>query len=115
MQLNSSVREHGEIVITSGSSLTIENAAEFSRVIREALHTSKNVVIEFEPTVEMDITCIQILCAACKSAAQVGVSFSYAGVQPQALIDLFTACGAERHAVCKYNNDASCIWFGGAS
>lgn len=114
MPLNSSIRETGEIIITSGARLTIENAADFSRIVREALEASKKVAIEFEPTVEIDITGVQILCSACKSAAAAGSSFSYHGPQPSALANVIISSGAERHAVCKHNNDSTCIWFGGA-
>lgn len=114
MTLNSSVRENGDIIITSGDRLTIETSAEFSRILRDALEASKNVEIEFEPTVEIDVTAVQILCSACKSAAQSGNVFSYHGPQPQALADIITSSGAERYAACKYNNKSTCIWFGGA-
>ena len=115
MSLNSSVRENGEIIVTSGDRLTIENAAEFSRLIHEALEVAHVVAVEFEPTVEIDITGIQILCSACKSAANSGKIFSYHGSQPQALADIIKNSGAERHAACKHNNDSNCIWFGGTN
>ncbi|MHB8056841.1 MAG: STAS domain-containing protein [Desulfuromonadaceae bacterium] len=115
MALNSSCRADGEIIITSGDRLTIENAADFARIIREALEASHNVALEFKPTVEIDITGVQILCSACKSAATGGAILSYKGPRPQGLADMTAASGAERNAVCKHNNDSSCIWFGGAS
>lgn len=115
MPLNSSVRENGEIIVTSGDRLTIENSAEFSRIIREALEVSHHVAVEFSPAVEIDITGLQILCSACKSAANSGKIFLYQGLQPQALTDIITSSGSERRAVCKHNNDSTCIWFGGAN
>lgn len=113
MPLNSSVRENGEIIITSGDRLTIENAADFSRIVREALEASDNVLIEFEPEVAIDITGVQVLCSACKSAALSGKVLAYHGPQPAGLTEIITASGAERHGVCKHNNDSNCIWFGG--
>ena len=115
MPLNSSVRETGEIIVTSGSSLTIETAAEFSRIVREALAASNSVAVEFEPAVEFDITGLQILCSACKSAARSGKTFTYRGLKPQALTDLIATSGAERHVACKHNNNTTCDWFGGAN
>ena len=115
MSLNSSIRENGETIVTSGDRLTIENAAEFSRIMGEALEASTKVAIEFEPAVEIDITGVQILCSACKSASKSGKTFSFNGPQPQTLTDIITTCGAERHAVCKHNNDSTCIWFGGVN
>lgn len=115
MPLNSSVRESGEVVITSGDRLTIENAADLSRIIRESLDMASVVQIEFEPAVEIDITGVQIICSACRSAAQIGKIFSFHGPQPQSLTDIIAVCGAERNAICKHNNDSTCIWFGGAN
>lgn len=115
MPLNSSVRENGEVIVTSGERLTIETAGEFSRVVREALEVSKDVALEFEPAVEIDLTGVQILCSACKSASRSGKTFSYHGPQPSALAAIITSSGAERHAVCRHNNGSTCIWFGGAN
>ena len=115
MPLNSSVRENGEIIVTSGTRLTIENASELSRIIREALEATHLVAVEFDPEVEIDITGVQILCSACKSAANSGKVFSYHGPQPKALADIISSSGAERHAVCKHNNNSPCIWFGGTN
>ncbi|MEI6704506.1 MAG: STAS domain-containing protein, partial [Deltaproteobacteria bacterium] len=75
---------------------------------------SRDVSIEFEPEVEIDITGVQILCSGCKSAANSGKTFSYHGPQPQALTDIIVTSGSERHAVCKHNNGSTCIWFGGS-
>jgi anti-anti-sigma regulatory factor len=113
MALNSLCRENVEIIISSGDRLTIENAGVFLQLAREALEVSKSVLVEFEPDVVFDITGLQIICSACKSAAAGGKSFWYRGPQPQGLADIINACGAERHAVCKYNYDSDCIWFGG--
>ena len=115
MQLNSSARESGQIIITSGDRLTIETAAEFSRIFREAFETSNNVAIEFDPAVAIDITGVQILCSACRSAARSGKALTFHGPRPQALTSIIASIGAERHSVCKDNNDSTCIWFGGAT
>lgn len=114
MPLNSSCRANGDIIISSGDRLTIENAVDFTRLAREALETASPVVVEFEAQVEIDITGVQVLCSACKSAAVNGSSFTYGGPQPQGLAAIMAACGAGRHAACKHISDVSCIWFGGA-
>jgi anti-anti-sigma regulatory factor len=113
MALTSSCRENGEYVISSGDRLTIETAGDFARLIREGLEASQKVSVEFEPEVAIDITGVQILCSACKTAAANGASFSFQGVRPRSLTDIIEACGAERRAACKQNNNSNCIWFGG--
>lgn len=115
MGLNSHVCENGQVSIASGDRLTIETSAEFLRIVSEALLSSSEVEIEFEPEVEFDITGMQILCSGCKSAARDGKIFKYKGPQPTSLTKLINATGAERHAVCKHNSDSTCIWFGGTA
>jgi anti-anti-sigma regulatory factor len=115
MPLNSSIGESGEIIITSGDRLTIETAADFSRIVREALDASNYIALEFEANVAIDITGVQIICSACRSAAEAGKTFSFHGPQPHALTEIISSCGGERHAPCKHNNDSSCIWFGGSN
>lgn len=113
MALMSTCRENGQIVISSGDRLTIESAADFARLINEGFQAAQHVAVEFEPELEIDITGLQILCSACKTAAASGKTFSCSGPRSQALADMIEACGAERHAVCKQNNNSTCIWFGG--
>ena len=115
MSLTTSACKNGEIIITSGGRLTIENAAKFVSMTREALESSSTVIVEFDPAVEIDITGLQAICSACKSTAASGKTFLFRGSQPpQGLADIIAACGAERHSACKQSTGSRCIWFGGA-
>jgi len=102
-------------IISSSNCLTIEAVDDFARIIREAFDRTTHILIEFDPLLEIDITGLQILCSACKSAAACGKTFSYRGALPQTLTDIISRSGAERHPVCKQNNNSTCIWFGGAN
>jgi len=112
MTLTSTCRENGQIVISSGDRITIESAADFARLLREGLEASQTVALEFEPGVEIDITGLQLICSACKTAAARGVTLSCQGTRPQALNDMIASCGAQRHTACKQNMNSNCIWFG---
>ena len=114
MALTSTCLENGDTLINSGDRLTIESATDFMRLLREGLAASRNLSVEFEAEVEIDITGIQLLCSACKTAAASGKTFSFQGPRPRALEELIEACGAGRHAACKHNLDSACICFGGA-
>jgi len=113
--LSSSPQKKGMILINSGERLTIENTAEFAQLIREGLSDakSKSVAVQFDPNLEIDITVLQVLCSACKTAATKDKVFSCLGEIPKSLIDLVAAAGAEHHGECKQNNDSLCLWFGG--
>ena len=113
MALTSSRQQNGSIIINSGDHLTIESATDFQRLLREGLEAARTVLIEFEPCVEIDFTGLQLICSACKTAAARGATFSCQGSLPQALDEIVSATGAERHAACKHHQNFNCIWFGG--
>jgi len=111
--LNSSGQNNDEIVISSGKRLTIDTAADFTQRIQKGLSAAGSVAVAFDADVEVDITALQVLCSACKTAAaEEGKTFSYRGELPKTLVDLITACGAGFHGLCKHNNSSICIWFG---
>ena len=108
-------QQTNEIVISSGSRLTIETIAEYIQRIRAGLDEAETVVLEFDPDVEMDITALQVFCSACKTAAAVGRRCIYRGPMPQALLDLSVAAGAERHKSCKNHNEFCFRQLGGTN
>ena len=112
-KLGSSRQKSGEILITSGGRLTIEDTAEFAQLIQAGLAEAQAVSVQFDSDLVADITVLQVLCSACKTAASGGKSFFCHGAIPKALVDLVAAAGAERHGKCKQNNDGLCPWFGG--
>jgi len=114
MALTRTCRENGEILITSGDRLTIENAADFMLLLREGLDESPFVSLALEEGVEIDITGLQLICSACRTAVARDKTFSSHGPLPQSLEKVIVASGAQRNAVCKHNLNLNCIWFGGA-
>lgn len=104
---------HTEKVIASGDVLTIETTADFARQIREGLAAADTVVVEFEETVVVDITALQLFCSACLTATAMGKHFIHRGTLPQSLLDLAAAAGSEREDNCKNNNMSCFRKFGG--
>ena len=105
-------REDGTIAISSGARLTIENATDFVQCFGEALAASQAVAMEFDATVEVDITVLQTLCSACKTAAAGGKTLSHQGPGTESLRQLIVSAGAERLGACRHNNGNPCPWFG---
>lgn len=102
-----------EVVIASGDCLTVETTTDFSQLILRGLAEENIVAIEFEPSLTIDITALQMFCSACSKATAEGKKFIHRGPPPQALLDLAAAAGSERHEHC-INNNTSCFrQFGG--
>ena len=113
--LSSTCRENVSIMISSGERLTIENAAAFVACLRDALACSPCVAVEFDADVEVDVTTLQILCSACKTAAAEGKTLTHHGPGAESLQRLIASAGAERLDHCRHNNNNPCIWFSGTT
>jgi hypothetical protein len=104
-----------ESVVSSGDRLTIETIGDFIQSLRQGLNEARTVLVEFNPDVELDMTALQVLCSACKTAAAEGKNFKYRGLFPQALQELSVAAGAERHEHCSIDNTSCFRQLGGAT
>lgn len=112
--LSSSLQEDGVVLIHSGEQLTIENMAEFVTLIKEGLAAAKSVAVQFHPDLVADITAIQAICSAHRTAATKGKTFVRQGDMPRSLLTLAAALGSDRHrGDCVHNIGHSCPWFEG--
>ncbi len=100
--------EKRERVISSGDKLTIETVAAFAQLIRKELSEASTVVLEFSEGVEMDITALQLLCSACKTATAEGKKFAYRGPLPELLQELAPVTGPKNSESC---NDGTISYF----
>lgn len=108
-------QDDGGIVINSGARLTIDTIADFAKLVKAGLAGASEVAIAFDPGLEADMTAMQLLCSAHRTAATMGKVFGRRGEMPKALRDLVVAAGSERHRFCAYNNGNTCPWFEGES
>jgi len=100
--------------VTIGGSLNIEEAVELHRALTEALAEAPLVVLDARHLEELDITILQTLCSACKSAAADGRALRFEGDPPACMKALNSGIGAHMGTPCRKNNDQPCIFFGGA-
>ena len=94
--------------VSSGDRLTIETIGDFAEHLRQGLSEGESVFIEFQDDVELDITALQVLCSACRTAAAAGKKITCRGSLPDSLRRLAVIAGSERHDHCKINS-TSCF------
>lgn len=112
--ITKSVEQDGSsATVTISGVLKIDGAAELQRVLGEALAEAPSVVLHAEQLQDLDLTIVQILCAACKSAAASGRFFTFQGTLPDSLALFNNGIGAYKGAACRHNNDEPCVWLGG--
>ena len=105
--------DHATLVIDSGPQLTIETIGDFAARLRAALSESDRVAVALPQEVELDITALQLFCAACKTAGAAGKSFSLQDPLPEELQRLVAASGSDRHEHCAYDSSACFRKIGG--
>jgi len=100
--------------VSIGGSLSIEDAVELHRALSEALAEAPMVILDARHLEELDLTILQTLCSACKSAAASGRALRFEGDPPACMKSLNNGLGAHMGSPCRKNNDQPCIFFGGA-
>lgn len=79
-------------------SVTVNCATELYGTLMEALASGKPVEIDFERATEVDVSAIQLLDAAAKSAESSGGSFTLSGILPDTIAKAFRLCGLDPFA-----------------
>ena len=94
--------------------LTIERAAELLEVCRQAVAAHDSISVTFGEVGAVDLTCLQLLCAAHRSAVAQGKQFRFAGQRPEILDEAACRAGFIRKRKCQMNPEHDdCLWLGG--
>jgi anti-anti-sigma regulatory factor len=99
--------------VTISGTLGIETAAEFRQALAWAFSEAPRVVLDMLQLEVLDMTILQTLCSACKTAAANRRILEIAGAIPACMKEMNSAIGAHMGALCRLNNDQACIFFGG--
>jgi anti-anti-sigma regulatory factor len=106
--------DNGELAtVIVGETLTIETCAEFKQALSNALDTALQVVLDAHQLKQVDITSLQLICSACKSASSRNRSFIFGDDIPNCIETLRTVIGANQSSLCNNKRTESCIWVGG--
>jgi anti-anti-sigma regulatory factor len=102
-----------EVTVAVSGALTIERSGEFRQILTNALAGAQRVVLDVGQLHDIDLTALQLICAACKTAAAADKTFIFAGPLPDCLMALKDGIGVCQNSPCSQNGNAPCIWFGG--
>lgn len=91
--------------------LTIERAAELHDVCRQALAASEKITIECGEVGRVDLSCLQLLCSAHRTAVAQDKQFCFVGKRPECLSEAGTQAGFLRERKCQMNPERQdCLW-----
>lgn len=97
-------------VITFKGELTLPHAEELRGVLVKALAETDDVSIAMEDVQDVDLSCLQLLCSAHRSAVRFQKRMVFSGELPRIFSDAVEAAGFARIAGCKLDCDHSCLW-----
>lgn len=103
-------RSGDKAVITLDGDATLPQAEELRSALIKALIDSDDVAIVLENVREVDLSCLQLLCSAHRSAARLKKRVALSGDLPAVFRDTVAAAGFDRLKGCKLDTEKSCLW-----
>jgi ABC-type transporter Mla MlaB component len=102
------------ITVSLGGALSIETCGELHKVLSESLDESQQVTLELRAIESIDMTCLQVICSGCKTAAKIGRGYDCGpGSMPDCVVSYCISLGVPQGLICGQNDNKPCIWYGG--
>lgn len=102
-----------ESILSLNGELTLLHAARFKAELIRALDTSRKVIIDTEGLLEIDLACLQLFCAAHRSALAKGKELLLAPPHSEPLAQKIDQAGLGAGSLCGKEITGSCLWNGG--
>jgi anti-anti-sigma regulatory factor len=103
----------GKVGLKVSGSVTIAQAAELRVALLEALQEADELQVDLSGATGVDLTALQLLCAAHQSCEQAGKRFGVIDGEGGVFRLVAADAGFVRHVGCTRDNTGSCIWVGG--
>ncbi len=100
--------DQGTIILEG--ELTVPHAEELKSAFLKALINGRALNIRFGAVQDVDLSCLQVLCSAHKSAVRMKKQVCFDGTVPKILKDAAEAAGYTRLSGCKLDSEKSCLW-----
>jgi anti-anti-sigma regulatory factor len=106
----SSAHERGKEMVNVSGSLTVEHATELNAALQNAFkRKAKNLVLLLGTVTKTDLTFLQLVCSAHKTAITDGKSFTVEHFQQDVLKRAHVAMGFTRCHGCVLDKTKSCV------
>jgi ABC-type transporter Mla MlaB component len=99
--------------LAMSGALTVVNAVEILKRVRDALAQTDDLLVTVDEDSEVDVSFLQILCSAHRTAAAQNKCFKLNIKKTRAFEGAARAAGYIRRKGCSRDRDGSCLWAGG--
>jgi len=101
----------GKIITLQWSGdLTVRRIAELKAQVQQALAAATHLSIEIAADAECDMTVLQLLCAAHRTANRQGKTLQLCGECSGQFQMVLNLAGFSRHIGCSLDVEGSCLW-----
>jgi anti-anti-sigma regulatory factor len=102
------LKDH-EIIKLAGE-LTIERAEELRKMLGDKLERTERLFLSFAEVTEVDVSFLQLLCSAHRTALKVQKCFWIDKDRPEALRSAIKEAGFVREQGCNLDFTHNCLW-----
>jgi anti-anti-sigma regulatory factor len=102
LQMN---KDRNQVVVVLRGDLTVERAGELKQILQNAVASSETVIISFEGNLRIDVSFLQLVCSAHRSALNAQKNLKLASTIPQDLMELIHSVGYTYHTVYAFTMD----------
>jgi len=96
--------------LTLKGDLTIQHASRLRELLLEALETTPRMFLHLEEVAEIDLSCLQVLCSAHRTAVALQKEIAITGRWPEALRVAAEESAFARGNHCRIAATATCFW-----
>jgi anti-anti-sigma regulatory factor len=104
--------DEGHVVTLTGE-LTIARAEEIKARLSELLQGAASIRIRVADVSAVDLSCLQLLCSAHRTAAALGKTLTLEGEMPPLLRQVMKLAGFTRQKGCSFSPQTDCLGCGG--
>ena len=103
----------GRRTLKLAGSVTVGQAAALKEALLEALAPASELQVDFSGITRIDLTGLQLICAAHRSAHNAGKRFEILACGSDNFRKTAADAGFLRHVGCGCDTTSNCIWVGG--
>lgn len=93
--------------------MTILNTVEIRNTLLDTFSNGKNLLLDLTGVTEVDLTGLQIICAAHMSAIKAKKNFALNKCESESIMKSVHDAGFLRHIGCSVDISSTCVWTGG--
>jgi len=108
-EIHHATKNDREVLTVSGA-LTVKHAKALREAFIEAVRNAPAVEVNVENIGDLDISFVQLVCSAHRTAADLNKQLTISGVEQERFRQTLSRFGFFRHIGCHESTRKSCLW-----